>query len=58
MNDSLAPMEVFNEEIEGASVLKYWDGLRLSRDGKRVRLHGTSRSIVDRPFTGDLVSSY
>jgi hypothetical protein len=58
MKDSMAAMEVFNEELRKAGVLKDVDGLRLSREGKRVRFDGTSRSVVDGPFTGDLVAGY
>lgn len=58
MKDSITTMEVFNEELKKAGVLKNCDGLRLSREGKRVRFDGTSRSVVDGPFTGDLVAGY
>lgn len=58
MNDSMAAMEVFNEELREAGVLKDCDGLRLSREGKRVRFDGTARTVVDGPFTGDLVAGY
>jgi hypothetical protein len=58
MKDSMATMEVFNEELRKAGVLKDCDGLRLSREGKRVRFDGMARSVVDGPFTGDLVAGY
>ena len=58
MKDSIAAMEVFNEELRKAGVLKNCDGLRLSRERKRVRFDRTSRSVVDGPFTGDLVAGY
>lgn len=58
MKDSMAAMEVFNEELRKAGVLKDCDGLRLSREGKRVRFDGTARTVVDGPFTGDLVAGY
>ena len=31
---------------------------RPSREGKRVRFDGASRSVVDGPFEGDLVAGY
>ena len=58
MKDSMAAMEVFNEELRKAGVLKDCDGLRLSREGKRVRFDGTARSVIDGPFNGDLVAGY
>ena len=58
MRDSMAAMEVFNEELKKAGVLRDCDGLRLSREGKRVRFDGTSRTVVDGPFTGDIVAGY
>jgi hypothetical protein len=58
MKDSMAAMEVFNEELEKAGVLKDCDGLRLSREGKRVRFDGKARTVIDGPFTGDLVAGY
>ena len=57
MKDQMAAMEVFNEELRKAGVMNC-DGLRLSREGKRVRFDGKSRTVVDGPFTGDLVAGY
>jgi hypothetical protein len=58
MKESLAKMNAFNEELKKAGVMKDCDGLRPSREGKRVRFDGASRRVVDGPFTGDLVSGY
>ena len=58
MKDSMAAMEVFNQELRKAGVLKDCDGLRPSIEGKRVRFDGMSRTVVDGPFTGDLVAGY
>ena len=58
MKDQMATMEVFNEELKKAGVLKDCEGLRLSREGKRVRFDGKSRTVVDGPFAGDLVAGY
>ena len=58
MKEQMAAMEVFNDELRKAGVLKDCDGLRASREGKRVRFDGPSRTVVDGPFTGDLVAGY
>jgi hypothetical protein len=58
MKDSMAAMEIFNEDLRKAGVLKDCDGLRPSREAKRVRFDGTSRTVVDGPFTGNLVAGY
>ena len=58
MKEQMAAMEVFNDELRKAGVLKDCDGLRPSREGKRVRFDGESRTVVDGPFTGDLVAGY
>jgi hypothetical protein len=58
MKDSMAAMEVFNVELRKAGVLKDCDGLRLTREAKRVRFDDAARTVVDGPFTGDLVAGY
>jgi hypothetical protein len=58
IKDQIAAMEVFNQELRKAGVMKNCDGLRPSREGKRVRFDGESRTVVDGPFTGDLVAGY
>jgi hypothetical protein len=58
MKNQMAAMEVFNEDLRKAGVMKDCDGLRPSREGKRVRFDGKSRTVVDGPFTGDLVAGY
>ena len=58
MKTSMAAMELFNEELRKARVLKGCDGLRLSCEGKRVRFDGKARTVIDGPFTGDLVAGY
>ena len=58
MKASMAAMEAFNRELRQAGVLKDCDGLRLSREGKRVRFDGTARTVIDGPFTGDFVAGY
>lgn len=51
MKEQMAAMEAYNEELRKAGVLKDVDGLRPSREAKRVRFDGQSRSVVDGPFT-------
>ncbi len=58
MKASMDAMEVFNEELKKAGVLKDCDGLRPSREGKRVRFDGKARTVMDGPFAGDLVARY
>jgi hypothetical protein len=58
MTESMAAMGVFNEELKKAGVLKDAEGLRPSREGKRVRFDGVSRTVIEGPFTGDLVAGY
>jgi len=58
LDESMAKMHAFNEELRKAGVLKDGDGLRPSREGKRVRFDGESRSVVNGPFDGDLVAGY
>ena len=58
MKESLAEMGAFNDELKKAGVLKDCDGLRPSREGKRVHFDGGTRSVVDGPFNGDLVAGY
>ena len=58
LKGSMARMNSFNEELKKAGIMKDCDGLRPSREGKRVRFDGQSRSVVDGPFEGDLVAGY
>jgi len=54
----MAEMSSFNEELKKAGVMKDCDGLKLSREGKRVRFERKTRTVVDGPFEGDLVAGY
>ncbi len=58
MKAQMAEMEVFNEELKNAGVMKDCDGLKPTLEGKRVRFDGKSRTVVDGPFAGDLVAGY
>ncbi|MEO8465828.1 MAG: YciI family protein [Gammaproteobacteria bacterium] len=56
--ESMAKMGAFNDELKKAGVMKDCDGLRPSREGKRVHFDGESRRVVSGPFEGDLVAGY
>jgi hypothetical protein len=58
MKKAMAAMDAFNSELQEAGVMKDCDGLRPSKDGKRVRFAGSARNVVDGPFQGDLVAGY
>jgi len=58
LHESMAKMNAFNDALKNAGVLKDCDGLRPSREGKRVHFDGDSRSVVNGPFDGDLVAGY
>jgi hypothetical protein len=47
----LAEMGQFNEELVKAGIMKAGEGLHPSKEGKRVRFSGTSRTVYDGPFT-------
>lgn len=56
----LAEMGKFNEALVAAGVLLAGDGLHPSRKGKRVRIAGGKRSVVDGPFaeTKELLAGF
>jgi hypothetical protein len=56
----LAAMAKYNEELIKAGVLLAGDGLHPSKKGARVRFEGTTRTVVDGPFseTKELVAGY
>ncbi len=56
----LAEMGKFNEALVQAGILLAGDGLQPSRKGKRVRLAGGRRTIVDGPFaeTKELLAGF
>ena len=47
----LADMQKFNEELVEAGIMRAGEGLHPSKEGKRVRMSGTSRIVYDGPFT-------
>jgi len=56
----LAAMGRFNEELVKAGVMLAGEGLRPSRQGKRVRFAGAARTVTDGPFaeTKELVAGF
>ena len=56
----MADMGKFNEELVKAGVMLAGDGLRPSKDGKRVRFAGGKRTVIDGPFaeTKELVAGF
>ncbi|HEX6973791.1 MAG TPA: YciI family protein [Vicinamibacterales bacterium] len=47
----LTDMGNFNEQLVNAGIMKAGEGLHPSREGKRVRFSGASRTVYDGPFT-------
>ena len=47
----LTAMGEFNQSLVNAGVLLAAEGLKPSRDGKRVRFSGKTRTVTDGPFT-------
>ena len=56
----LTEMGKFNEELVKAGVMLAGEGLHPSSKGKRIRLSGNARTVVDGPFaeTKELVAGY
>ena len=53
-------MGKFNEELVAAGVMLAGDGLKPSKEGKRVAFDGPGRTVIDGPFaeTRELVAGY
>jgi hypothetical protein len=47
----LAAMGKFNEELVKAGIMLAGEGLQPSSKGKRVQFSGSSRTVIDGPFT-------
>ena len=56
----LGAMAKYNEELIKAGVMLAGDGLQPSSKGARVRFNGTTRAVVDGPFseTKELIAGY
>src|SRR3954464_4454005 len=56
----LEEMGKYNQELIKAGILRAGDGLRPSKDGKRIAFDGPGRMVIDGPFaeTKELVAGY
>jgi hypothetical protein len=56
----LKEMGAFNDQLVKAGVMLAGEGLRPSRQGKRVRISGKQRTVIDGPFaeTKELVAGF
>jgi hypothetical protein len=56
----LTEMGRYNEELVKAGIMLAGEGLLPSAKGKRVRFHGTRRTVIDGPFaeTKELVAGF
>jgi len=56
----LADMGAFNDELVKAGVMLAGDGLKPSSTGKRVRLAGGKKTVIDGPFAEakELIAGY
>jgi hypothetical protein len=56
----LAAMQTFNEELVNAGVMLAGEGLHPSSKGKRVRISGANRTVIDGPFveTKELIAGF
>ena len=56
----LTAMGNFNQQLVEAGILLAGEGLKPSRDGKRVRFSGATRTVTDGPFaeTKELVAGF
>ena len=59
-HELLEAMGKFNAELVKAGVLLAADGLQASSKGKRVKLSGAKRTVIDGPFaeTKELIAGY
>ena len=57
---ALEDMGKFNEELVKAGVMLAFGGLQPTSEGKRVRLSGDQRTVIDGPFTEskELIAGY
>jgi len=56
----LAEMGAYNDELVKAGILLAVDGLQPSATGKRIKFSGSSRTVIDGPFTEtkELIAGY
>jgi hypothetical protein len=60
IEDLLAAMGAFNEQLVNAGIMQAGEGLTPSSKGKRIRFSGRDRTVIDGPFaeTKELVAGY
>jgi hypothetical protein len=60
MSNMLEEMGRFNEELVKAGIMLSGDGLKPSKEGKRIAFDGPKRTVIDGPFaeTRELVAGY
>ena len=60
MSEMMEAMGRFNDELREAGVLLMADGLKPTRDAKRVAFDGPGRRVIDGPFaeTRELVAGF
>ena len=53
-------MGKYNDELKAAGIMQTGDGLTPSSEGKRVAFNGSSRTVIDGPFSNprDLVAGF
>ena len=58
--DLLRAMGAFNEELVKAGIMLAGEGLKPTREAKRVHFSGTKRTVTDGPFaeTKELIAGY
>jgi hypothetical protein len=58
--ERLAAMGRYNEELVNAGIMLAGEGLKPSREAKRVHFSGDSRTVMDGPFpeTKELIAGY
>jgi hypothetical protein len=60
LSQMFVDMGRFNEELVNAGIMVAGDGLKPSKEGKRVAFDGPNRTVIDGPFaeTRELVAGY
>ena len=58
--EMLTAMGKYNEALVNAGIMKDGDGLRPTKDAKRVHFSGKNRTVIDGPFaeTKELIAGY
>ncbi len=56
----MAEMEKYNDQLKAAGIMQTADGLTPSSEGKRIAFNGSSRTVIDGPFSNprDLVAGF